>query len=112
MGDSQVFAEDFSADTVSDDFHIGAFRVACFSFVELAEGIYFADNTFSTLNLDFIVEPYFGESVKFSQRIFPPTPFPTTFILELYSIAYFGFVDLAQWIALPTTHFRPLIWSF
>ena len=101
MGDSQVFAEGFSADTVSDNFHIGAFRVAYFRFVELAQGIYFADNTFSTLNLDFIVEPYFGE-----QRIFPPTPFPTTFILELYSIAYFGFVDLAQWIALLTTHFR------
>ena len=106
MGDSQVFAEDFSADTVSDNFHIGAFRVAYFSFVELAQGIYFADNTFLTLNLDFRVEPYFGETVKFSQRIFPPTPFPTTFILKLYSIAYFGFVDLAQWIALPTAHFR------
>ena len=38
----------------------------------------------------------FWETVKFSQRIFPPTPFPTTFILELFRVAYFGFVDLAQ----------------
>ena len=106
MGDSQVFAEDFSADTVSDNFQIGAFRVAYFRFVELAQGIYFADNTFSTLNLEFIVEPYFGETVKFSQRTFPPTPLPTTVIVELYSIAYFGFVDLAQWISLPTAHYR------
>ena len=64
--------------------------------MELAQWIYFADNTLSTLDLDFIVEPYFGETVKFSQRIFPPTPFPSTFILELFRVAYFGFVDLAQ----------------
>ena len=38
----------------------------------------------------------FLEIVKFSQRIFPPTPFPTTFILELFRVAYFGIVDLAQ----------------
>ena len=71
--------------------------------MELAQGIYFADNTFSTLNLDFIVEPYFGETVKFSQRILPPTPFPTTFILELYRGDYFGFVNLAQWIYFANT---------
>ena len=93
-------------------FILELFRVAYFRFVELAQWIYFADNTLSTLNLDFILEPYFGETVKFSQRIFPPTPFPTTIILELFRVAYFGFVDLAQWIYLPTTHFRPLIWSF
>ena len=47
-----------------------SFRIAYFSFVEFAQGIYFANNTFLTLNLDFRVEPYFGETVKFSPRIF------------------------------------------
>ena len=51
-----------------------------------------------TFNLGFGVfrRAKFGETVKFSQRIFPPTPFPTTFILKLYRVAYFGIVDLAQ----------------
>ena len=49
--------------------------------MDLAQRIYFADNTLSTLDLEFLGEPNFGETVKFSQRIFPPTPFPTTFIL-------------------------------
>ena len=40
------------------------------------------------------------EIVKFSERIFPPTPFPTTFILELFRVAYFRFVELAQRIYL------------
>ena len=53
-----------------------------------------------TFNLGFgdISRVKFWETVKFSQRISQPTPFPTTFILELFRVAYFGFVDLAQWI--------------
>ena len=64
--------------------------------MDLTQRIYFADNTLSTLDLEFLVQPNFEETVKFSQRIFPPTPFPTTFILELFRVAYFGFVDLTQ----------------
>ena len=79
-------------------FILELFRVAYFRFVEFAQWIFFADNTLSTLDLDFIVEPNFGETVKFSQRISQPTPFPTTFILELSRVAYFRFVELAQWI--------------
>ena len=57
--DSQIleivkFRRGFSADTVSDDLHIGAFRVACFGFVDLAQRIYFADNALSTFDLEFL----------------------------------------------------------
>ena len=51
-----------------------------------------------TFNLGFGVFSIakFWETVKFSQRISQPTPFPTTLILELFRVAYFGSVDLAQ----------------
>ena len=51
-----------------------------------------------TFNLGFgvfSIAKFWGDS-QVSQRIFPPTPFPTTFILELFRVAYFGFVDLTQ----------------
>ena len=50
-----------------------------------------------TFNLGF-GRAKFWETVKFSQRISQPTPFPTTFILELFRVAYFRFVKLAHWI--------------
>ena len=37
---------------------------------------------------------FWGDSQVFAED--QPTPFPTTFILELFRVAYFGFVDLAQ----------------
>ena len=51
-----------------------------------------------TFNLGFgvlSIAKFLGDS-QVSQRIFLPTPFPTIFILELFRVAYFGFVDLAQ----------------
>ena len=64
-GDSQVFAEDFSADTVSDDLHIGALQYSLFWIRGPCSVDCFANNALSTFDLEFLAEPNFGRQSSF-----------------------------------------------
>ena len=87
-------------------------RVAYFRFVELAQWIYFADNTLSTLDLEFLGEPNFGRQSSFRRGFLSRHRFRRPSYWSLSEQPILDSWILLRGYTLPTTHFQPLIWSF
>ena len=74
--------------------------------------IYFADNALSTWDLDFIVQPYFGRQSSFRRGFLSRHCFRRPSYWSFSEQPILDSWSLLSGYTLPTTHFRPLIWSF